>query len=216
MSTVNLPDASKLDSDADTIKDSRPELKKMADAINTIGGQWNTNGGNFGGQQLEVVAGTGISVTSPDSAGSVTITNTSTGVTNYHELTFTTESFNVTAGNPGGSPSIPDVTLTGNKIIHTINYGTHPASSVTRYVNVLLDNLENGETHTIYCTGTLTYSSSRTGLNFEYGGSTLTLSDSSTQSIFDDAGLEDWGCTVTRVATGKFLIVGPNVIKVFE
>jgi hypothetical protein len=48
MSTVNLPDASKLDSDADTIKDSRPELKKMADAINTIGGQWNTNGGNFG------------------------------------------------------------------------------------------------------------------------------------------------------------------------
>jgi len=47
---VTLPDASKFDSDSDTIKESRPELKKMADAINTIGAEYNA--GTLGGGDL--------------------------------------------------------------------------------------------------------------------------------------------------------------------
>ena len=80
MSTVNLPDATKFDSDADTIKDSRPELKKMADAINTIGGEYNA--GTLGAQQLQIVAGNNITVSNPDSAGSVTISASSTDLVN--------------------------------------------------------------------------------------------------------------------------------------
>lgn len=47
---VTLPDATKFDSDSDTIKESRPELKKMADAINTIGAEYNA--GTLGGGTL--------------------------------------------------------------------------------------------------------------------------------------------------------------------
>jgi len=53
MATVNLPDPTKLDSDTDSISEARPELKKIADAIVELGGQWNTNGGNFGGGGVE-------------------------------------------------------------------------------------------------------------------------------------------------------------------
>lgn len=44
---VTLPDATKFDSDSDKISESRPELKKMADAINTIGAEYNA--GTLGG-----------------------------------------------------------------------------------------------------------------------------------------------------------------------
>jgi hypothetical protein len=79
---VTLPDSTKFDSDSDTLKESRPELKKMADAINTIGAEYNagTLGGSAGIQ--EIVAGTNITVSSPDSAGSVTIDSTASGLSN--------------------------------------------------------------------------------------------------------------------------------------
>jgi len=79
---VTLPDASKFDSDSDTIKESRPELKKMADAINTIGAEYNAGTLGGGGGIQEIVAGTNITVSSPDSAGSVTIDSTASGLSN--------------------------------------------------------------------------------------------------------------------------------------
>jgi len=72
---VTLPDSSYFDNDNDSIKDSRPELKKMADAINTIGAEYNA--GTLGGSGIQdVVAGDNVTVTNPDSAGSVTISAT--------------------------------------------------------------------------------------------------------------------------------------------
>jgi hypothetical protein len=56
MPSISLPDATKFDSDSDTIKESRPELKTMADAINTIGAEYNagTLGGSGGFSAVQV------------------------------------------------------------------------------------------------------------------------------------------------------------------
>lgn len=51
MPSISLPDATKFDSDTDTIKESRPELKTMADAVNTIGAEYNA--GTLGGSGVE-------------------------------------------------------------------------------------------------------------------------------------------------------------------
>jgi len=69
---VTLPDPTVFDADSDKISTSRPELKKMADAIVTIGGEYNA--GSLGGIS-DIVGGAGITVTQPDSAGSVTISS---------------------------------------------------------------------------------------------------------------------------------------------
>ena len=70
---VTLPDPTVFDADSDKISTSRPELKKMADAIVTIGGEYNA--GTLAGGISEIVGGDGITVTQPDSAGSVTISS---------------------------------------------------------------------------------------------------------------------------------------------
>lgn len=57
---VTLPDATKFDSDSDKISESRPELKKMADAINTIGAEYNAGtlgGGEFSAVQVQLTNG---------------------------------------------------------------------------------------------------------------------------------------------------------------
>lgn len=72
--SVTLPDSSVFDADSDKISTSRPELKKMADAINTIGAEYNA--GTLAGGIQDIVAGSNVTVTNPDSAGSVTISAT--------------------------------------------------------------------------------------------------------------------------------------------
>jgi hypothetical protein len=76
---IILPDSTKFDADSDRISTSRPELKKISDAVNTLATEWNNQGDSFGSDGIqEIVAGTGISVSQPDSAGAITITNTVT------------------------------------------------------------------------------------------------------------------------------------------
>lgn len=80
---IILPDSTKFDADSDRISTSRPELKKISDAVNTLATEWNSNGDSFGvGEISEIVAGTGISVSTPDSAGSVTISATNADLVN--------------------------------------------------------------------------------------------------------------------------------------
>jgi hypothetical protein len=58
--SVTLPDATKFDSDSDKISESRPELKKIADAINTIGAEYNAGtlgGGGFSAVQVQLTNG---------------------------------------------------------------------------------------------------------------------------------------------------------------
>lgn len=45
---ITLPDSTYFDNDNDSIKDSRPELKKISDAVNTLATEWNNNGDSFG------------------------------------------------------------------------------------------------------------------------------------------------------------------------
>jgi hypothetical protein len=51
---ISLPDSTKFDADSDKISTSRAELKKISDAVNTLGGQWNTNGDTFGAGGFKV------------------------------------------------------------------------------------------------------------------------------------------------------------------
>ena len=78
---ISLPDSTKFDADSDRISTSRPELKKIADAVNTLATEWNNQGDSFGsGGISDIVAGTNVTVSSPDSAGAVTIdVSTTTG-----------------------------------------------------------------------------------------------------------------------------------------
>lgn len=132
---IILPDSTKFDADSDRISTSRPELKKISDAINTLGTQWNSNGDSFGvGEISEIVAGPGISVSTPDSAGSVIITNTA-NITNYNGLSHGSETLDATAS---GSPT---VTASGLQNIHKVNYGSYSVGGVTKYAYINIDTL---------------------------------------------------------------------------
>jgi len=102
MSTVTLPDATKFDSDADTIKDSRPELKKIADAVNTIGADYNA--GTLGGvsaQTEETFTVTNVNVTFT-SGQTVTLSAASTTTVHFCNVTDTvsgTEGFKIDVTN---------------------------------------------------------------------------------------------------------------------
>jgi len=102
MSTVTLPDATKFDSDADTIKDSRPELKKIADAVNTIGTEYNA--GTLGGvsaQTEETFTVTNVNV-SFSSGETVTLSAASTTTVHFCNVTDTvsgTEGFKIDVQN---------------------------------------------------------------------------------------------------------------------
>jgi len=210
---IILPDSTKFDADSDRISTSRPELKKMADAVNTLATEWNNQGDSFGsGGIQEIIAGTNILISNPDSANSVTITN---DLVSYTQLDFDNESFGVTAGDPLDPP--PTVTFGSAKRLHSINYGTNSASGVTKYVDVVLDSIERGAIHVVYCTGTL-LSNNRVALRLKSNSTILTLSDGATQYVFDDVGLEQWGCTITKVATtgnGEYLVHWNGGVKVF-
>ena len=210
---IILPDSTKFDADSDRISTSRPELKKMADAVNTLATEWNNQGDSFGsGGIQEIIAGTNILISNPDSANSVTITN---DLVSYTQLDFDNESFGVTAGDPLDPP--PTVTFGSAKRLHSINYGTNSASGVTKYVDVVLDSIERGAIHVVYCTGTL-LSNNRVALRLKSNSTILTLSDGATQYVFDDVGLEQWGCTIIKVATtgnGEYLVHWNGGVKVF-
>jgi len=127
---VTLPDSSYFDNDNDSIKDSRPELKKMADAINTIGAEYNA--GTLGGSGIQdVVAGDNVTVTNPDSAGSVTISATGGGIP-----TWTASDLQTITYTSGGTKNL---TLSSGKtvLIFATNYtGT---SGIT--VNIDIQNM---------------------------------------------------------------------------
>lgn len=69
---VTKPDATVFDSADDSIATSRSELHQLAVSFNTIADEYNA--GTLGGSGTDVVAGTNVEVTTPDSAGSSTIT----------------------------------------------------------------------------------------------------------------------------------------------
>ncbi len=123
MPSITLPDASKFDADTDRLDDSRPELKIMADAINTIGTDYNA--GTLGGGIQEIVGGTGISVSSPDSAGSITLTNTGSTLPTWTASDIQTASYT-----SGGSSSL---TLSSGKkvLIFSVNISTSPGLTLT-------------------------------------------------------------------------------------
>lgn len=96
---TNKPNSDKFSSDGDSIKNSRPELKTMSDAVNDIVDFIDTSniqnnyilkynstsgalefvaesGGGGGTTTVDINAGTGITVSSPDSAGGYTIATT--------------------------------------------------------------------------------------------------------------------------------------------
>jgi len=207
---IILPDSTKFDADSDRISTSRPELKKMADAVNTLATEWNNQGDSFGsGGIQEIIAGTNILISNPDSANSVTITN---DLVSYTQLRFDEELFGVTAGDPLDPP--PTVTLSAAKRHHTIDYGTNSASGVTKYVDVALDAIGEGSTHVFWCFGTL-LSNNRVALRLKHNSTILTLSDGTTQYVFDDVGLEHWGCTLTKVDSNKYLVHWNGGVKVF-
>jgi hypothetical protein len=140
---ISLPDSTKFDADSDKISTSRAELKKISDAVNTLATEWNNQGDTFGGAGANLVAGDGIVITQPDSAGSSTISvnlqsETIDGTTH---LAFTTD---------------PDQT----KTIHIVNAGTLVSDSAGDYHEIYMnvDNLLSSPPGTIHyfilsCTG---------------------------------------------------------------
>jgi len=89
---VSKPDATKFDNANDSIAESRPELYTLVTSFNTIADEYNA--GTLGGSdKTQLTAGTGISITQPDSAdawqiastitGGITLPNTSITSTNF-------------------------------------------------------------------------------------------------------------------------------------
>lgn len=132
--SVTLPDSSVFDADSDKISTSRPELKKMADAINTIGAEYNA--GTLGGSGIqEIVAGTGISISTPDSAGSITVTNTAP-FTGGGTITWTASDIQSITYTTGGTKNI---TLSSGKSVLIVGINTTGSTSIT--VNMDIQNM---------------------------------------------------------------------------
>lgn len=141
---ISLPDSNAFDADSDKISTSRAELKKISDAVNTLATEWNNQGDTFGGGAgANLVAGDGIVITQPDSAGSSTISVNlqSETIDGTAHDTFTTN---------------PDQT----KTIHIVNAGTLVSDSAGDYheINMNVDNLLSSPPGTIHyfilsCTG---------------------------------------------------------------
>jgi len=138
---VTLPDPTVFDADSDKISTSRPELKKMADAIVTIGGEYNA--GTLAGGVQEIVAGTGISVSTPDSAGSVVITNTGPQSTlpSWSASDIQTQSYTA-----GGSTTL---TLSSGKSVLIFSVNITSAPGLTLSINV--QNMAVNTTALIMC-----------------------------------------------------------------
>ena len=106
---IILPDSTKFDADSDRISTSRPELKKIADAVNTLATEWNNQGDSFGsGGITDIVAGTNVTVSSPDSAGAVTIdVSTTTGFDQGEFLEGTNRVRTILTGSPTANDNFP-------------------------------------------------------------------------------------------------------------
>ena len=52
---ISLPDSNAFDADSDKISTSRAELKKISDAVNTLGTEWNNQGDSFGSNLTELL-----------------------------------------------------------------------------------------------------------------------------------------------------------------
>lgn len=82
MPTVTLPDATKFDADSDKISDSRPELKIMADAINTIGSDYNA--GTLGGLSEQTEESLAVTVVDTNFNSGTKVTLSSAATTTVH------------------------------------------------------------------------------------------------------------------------------------
>lgn len=198
---ITLPDSTKFDADTDRLDDSRPELKKISDAINTLATEWNANGETFG-DKLQLVAGTGIALTTPDSAGEITITNTAVSGT---------ESFgtNSTTGTIGSSNK---VTLSGDARVVQISVTS--GGGVEKF-GLNVDNCDIGVTYIIYVSGNYGQITCRLYDNDQVldstGGSTATIGVS-------DASDLRWAFKVTKVATSnnRFFAEWDGESRVFD
>jgi len=104
-----LPNSAAFDADADSVAASRPELKKMSDAVNNIVNYLDID--NATSEQV-------IQFTSGDSAGGAKFVNTSTvtgiGIKNYKETVYSGGSTTGTITPNCANGNIQNITLTGN------------------------------------------------------------------------------------------------------
>jgi hypothetical protein len=131
---VTKPDATKFDNANDSIAESRAELYTLVTSFNTIADEYNA--GTLG-TDTQLEAGTGITITQPDSAGKYTITNTVTGGITLPNTTIT--SINFGAGSTQTGTCIADVTN-----------AFHCTGSAASTLNIECQNLSINGIHHIY------------------------------------------------------------------
>lgn len=197
---ITLPDSTKFDADTDRISDSRPELKKISDAVNTLAGQWNTNGDNFGVSGFqEISAGPGIAVTFPDSTGEPEI---------KQKLNAKSYSVTTTTGSPYNT-----IDLDGDFTLHQI--GVTSGGSVNDIFEIDFGDIELGVQHVVYLSGNFGGFSVRP----MQGASLLDSSGGATPAIQDgDSSNLRWGFKVMKVAesTDRYLIEGDGFTRIFD
>jgi len=214
---TSKPDSTAFDADSDRISTSRAELKTMSDAVNDIVDFVDTTGIQPGqtlvydnlndklipgdaGQEL--IAGDGISITNPDSAGSVTITNTAVGGTE-------SLSCNSTTGTIGASNK---VTLSGDARVVQVDVTS--GGGIEKF-GLNVDNCDIGVTYVIYVSGNYGQISCR----LIDGGTELDSTGGTTSypSVSDASDLR-WAFKVTKVATSnnRFFAEWDGESRVFD
>ena len=194
---ITLPDSTKFDADADRLDESRPELKKISDAVNTLATAWNANSESFG--FVEISAGPGIAVTNPDSAGVPQI---------KQKLNSKTYSITTTTGSPYNT-----IDLDGDFTLHQIDVTS--GGSVSDIFEIDFGDIELGVQHVIYMSGNF----GGFGVRPMQGASLLDSTGGTTPRIEDgDYNNVRWAFKVMKISlsNNRYLIEWNGNMQTFD